>query len=158
EDLHWGDPPTVRFVEGALRDLRDRPWMVFALARPEVHERFPQLWTERGLQEIRLQELTRRASERLVRQVLGDTVAADTMERIVTQADGHAFYLEELIRAVAEGKGAALPETVLAMVDARLAALDGEARRVLRAASVFGEVCWEGGLAKLLGGAVRRTQ
>ncbi|HEX3758612.1 MAG TPA: hypothetical protein VHW23_07880, partial [Kofleriaceae bacterium] len=48
----------------------------------------------------------------------------------------------------------ALPDTVLAMVETRLARLAVEARRVLRAASVFGEVCWEGGVAVLLGGAM----
>ncbi|HEX3758614.1 MAG TPA: hypothetical protein VHW23_07890, partial [Kofleriaceae bacterium] len=48
----------------------------------------------------------------------------------------------------------ALPDTVLAMVETRLARLAVEARRVLRAASVFGEVCWEGGVAVLLDGAM----
>ncbi|MFS8071112.1 MAG: ATP-binding protein, partial [Byssovorax sp.] len=145
EDLHWGDLPTVRFVDAALRDLKNQPWMVLALARPEVHELFPKLWAERGVQEMRLKELTGKACEKLIRQVLGASVGADTVERLIAQADGHAFFLEELIRAVAEGKGAALPETVLAMVEARLEGLETEARRVLRAASIFGEVFWHSG-------------
>jgi tetratricopeptide (TPR) repeat protein len=155
DDLHWGDFGTVRFIEAALRDLSKRPWMVLALARPEVFEIFPRLWADRqNVQELRLKELGRRAGERLVRQVLGDTVGSDTVERLVQQADGNAFYLEELIRAAAEGKDAALPETVLAMVETRLARLPLEARRVLRAASVFGEVCWASGVALLLGEAL----
>jgi len=158
EDLHWGDFGTVRFIDAALRDRRERPWMVLALARPEVYEVFPRLWAERqNVQEIRLKELGRKASERLVRQVLGDRVGPETMERIVKQADGNALYLEELIRAAAEGKDKALPETVLAMVETRLGRLAVEARRVLRAASVFGEVCWEGGVVVLLGGAMGAT-
>jgi len=158
EDLHWGDFGTVRFIDTALRDRRERPWMVLALARPEVYEVFPKLWAERqNVQEIRLKELGRKAGERLVRQVLGDRVSPETMERIVKQADGNAFYLEELIRAAAEGKDNALPETVLAMVETRLGRLAVEARRVLRAASVFGEVCWEGGVVVLLGGAMGAT-
>ena len=153
DDLHWGDFGTVRFIDAALRDRSKQPWMVLALARPEVFEVFPRLWAERkNVQELRLKELGRRASERLVRQVLGDAVGSDTVERLVNRAEGNAFYLEELIRAVAEGKDAALPETVLAMVETRLARLPFEARRVLRAASVFGEVCWESGVVKLLGG------
>jgi tetratricopeptide (TPR) repeat protein len=158
EDLHWGDLPTVRFVDAALREVRAAPWMVVALGRTEVHERFPKLWADRNVQEIRLKEMSRKASERLVRQVLGESVGTATIERIVLQADGHAFYLEELIRAVAEKKGAALPETVLAMVEARLSALEPEARRVLRAASVFGEVCWQGGVMELLGEAMPSTE
>jgi tetratricopeptide (TPR) repeat protein len=155
DDLHWGDFGTVRFLDAALRDLSKQPWMVLALARPEVFEVFPRLWAERqNVQELRLKELGRRAGERLIRQVLGDAVGSDTVERLVKQADGNAFYLEELIRAVAEGKDAALPETVIAMVETRLARLAHKARRVLRAASVFGEVCWEGGVVSLLGDAM----
>jgi eukaryotic-like serine/threonine-protein kinase len=158
EDLHWGDLATVRFIDAALRDRSDRPWMVLALARPEVFEVFPKLWAERPhVQEIRLKELGRKAGERLVRQVLGDSAGPDTIERLVKQADGNAFYLEELIRAVAEGKDSALPETVLAMVETRIARLPLEARRVLRAASVFGEVCWESGVTLLLGGVMGDT-
>ena len=95
------------------------------------------------MQEIRLEELGRKAGERLVRQVLGDSVGPETIERLVQQADGNAFYLEELIRAVAEGKDHALPETVLAMVETRLGRLPLEPRRVLRAASVFGRYAEE---------------
>jgi len=158
EDLHWGDLPTVRFLDSALQKLDDAPLMVLALARPEVHELFPRLWAERRMQELRLRELTRKASEGLVRQVLGDAVSPDTVERLVAQAEGHAFYLEELIRAVAEGHGDVLPETVLAMVQARLTALDPHQRQLLRAASIFGEVCWQSALASLLGPQVSPTQ
>jgi len=154
EDLHWGDLPTMRFVDTALRDLKEQPWMVLALARPEVHQLVPQLWAKRGAQEIRLHPLTRSASERLVRQVLGAEVGPTTMARLVDQAEGNPFYLEELIRAVAERKDEALPETVVAMVHARLGRLLDDERRILRAASVFGEVFWSDGVAALLGGNI----
>jgi hypothetical protein len=154
EDLHWGDLPTVRFIDSALRSLREQAWMVLALARPEVHKVFPHLWSERGTQEIRLRPLTRAASERLVRQALGDQVEPETAARLVTQAEGNPFYLEELIRATAERGGDALPPTVVAMVQARLGGLLDDERRILRAASVFGEVFWPDGVAGLLGGAL----
>jgi tetratricopeptide (TPR) repeat protein/predicted Ser/Thr protein kinase len=152
DDLQWGDLPSVAFIDSALRNLRDAPLMVLALARPEVLELFPKLWSQRGLTEIHLGELSRRASERLVREVLGDGVSPETAALIVERADGNAFYLEELIRAVASGGGSELPESVLAMVQARLEGLDPEARRVLRAASVFGRVFWRSGVLALLGG------
>jgi tetratricopeptide (TPR) repeat protein len=152
EDLHWADLATIRFVEGALSSLERRPWMVLGLARPEVHARFPRLWVERHVQEIRLKPLPRRAGEKLVRQVLGESADPETVSRVLGKAEGNAFYLEELIRAVAQDAGAGpLPETVLAMVQARLEGVDAEARRVLRAASVFGDVLWSGGVAALLG-------
>ncbi|AUX44235.1 protein kinase [Sorangium cellulosum] len=153
EDLHWGDLPSVNLVDSALRNLGDQRLMVLALGRPEVRELFPKLWAGRGVHEVQLSGLPRRASERLVRQVLGDEVSPDLVATIVDRADGNAFYLEEQIRAIADGKGADLPETVLAMVQARIEALDVEARRVLRAASIFGQTFWQGGVAALAGGA-----
>ena len=158
EDLHWGDLPTVKLVDAALRDLANGPLMVLAFARPEVHDIFPKLWEEREVQEVRLGGLTKKAAERLVREVLGADVAADTVANVIERADGNAFYLEELIRAVAEGRGSELPETVVAMVEARLAKLDPEARRVLRAGSVFGQTFWKGSAGALLGGQARLTE
>jgi len=153
EDLHWGDLPTVQLIDAALSELAGKPWMVLAIARPEVHEVFPKLWAGRHVQEIALKPLGKKASERLVRQVLGDEIGSETVERIVARADGNAFYLEELIRAAAERKDERFPETVVAMVESRLATLDDADRRVLRAASVFGETFWPGGVALLLDGA-----
>ncbi|HEY5945103.1 MAG TPA: protein kinase [Kofleriaceae bacterium] len=155
EDLHWGDLPTTKLIESALRALPDRPWFVVALARPDVHDLFPRLWEDRGVHELRLDELTKRGAEKLIRQVLGETATDAIVARLVEQAAGNAFYLEELIRAVAEGKGDVMPETVLAVVQGRLERLEVDARRVLRAASVFGQNFWRGGVSKLLGGEAR---
>jgi tetratricopeptide (TPR) repeat protein len=153
EDLHWGDAATVKAIDEVLRELRERRLLVIALARPEVHELFPRLWAGRAVTNLELGPLPRRASERLVRAMLGDAVSQAVIDKVVALAAGNAFYLEELIRAVAVGRIEELPDTVLAMVDARLEALDPEHRRVLRAASVFGEVFWQAGLAELLGAA-----
>src|SRR6185436_5001099 len=82
-------------------------------------------------------------------------------KEIVARAGGNAFYLEEIVRSIAESGAAgrttpsgrsasAMPDTVLAMVQARLEGLEPEARQVLRAASVFGESFWAGGVRALL--------
>ncbi|WP_433926805.1 protein kinase [Sorangium cellulosum] len=144
EDLHWGDLPTVNLVDAALQHARELPFFVLALARPEVNDLFPALWSERNGLRMRLGPLPRRAGERLVREVLGGRVDADQVERLLARADGNAFVLEEQIRAIAEGRSEGMPETALAMVQARLEALGIEERRVLRAASIFGETFCKG--------------
>ncbi|HEU0036036.1 MAG TPA: protein kinase [Kofleriaceae bacterium] len=151
EDLHWGDRLVVELVDAALRELANAPLLVLALARPEVHDSFPKLWHARALQEIRLPQLTKKACGRLVRDLLGTDVASETIAQIVDRSAGNAFFLEELIRAVAEGH-AELPDSVLSMLQLRLDALTPNARRALRAASIFGEVFWHGGVAKLIDG------
>jgi hypothetical protein len=158
EDLQWGDAPSVAYLDGALRRLAERPVLVLALARPEVRDLFPRPWADFGLQEIQLGGLSRRAAERLVRTVLGDQIAGDVVTRLVDRVGGNAYYLEELIRRVAEGGGDDLPETILAMVESRLERVEPEGRRVLRAASTFGEVFWAGGVCALLGGEAHASE
>jgi len=150
DDLHWGDAASVRFLDIALRDAEARPIFVLGLARPQVRERFPRLWAERGMQELHLSLLSPKASRRLVGFALGEGVVDEAIARLVRLSEGNAFYLEELIRAAAQG-AQALPETVVAMVQARLSGLEPDARRVLRAASVYGEVFWHGAVVALLG-------
>jgi tetratricopeptide (TPR) repeat protein len=129
--------------------------MILALARPEVLEVFPRLWEGRDVQTLRLQELKRTSSEKLVREVLGSRVSDAVVADLAGRAAGNAFYLEELIRAVAEGKGDALPDTVIAMAQARLESLEPGARQILRAASIFGQVFSSHGVATLLGGTLQ---
>jgi tetratricopeptide (TPR) repeat protein len=164
EDLQWGDLPTVTFVDAALRNLEDLPLLVLAVGRPEVDDLFPRLWEERSTQVVRVPPLPRRAAERLVRHALGDAVPDELVRVVVERSGGNAFYLEELTRSVASGEGVVpvgtslidLPETVLAMVHARLESIDPELRRVLRAASVFGRSFSVGGVEALLGAPAGR--
>ncbi|HEX2570075.1 MAG TPA: protein kinase [Polyangia bacterium] len=155
EDLHWGDLATVRLVDRALRELSGESFFVLALARPEIKEQYPKLWEERSVQELRLGGLGRKAAERLATEVLGDSIDPAVVEHIVRQAGGNALFLEELIRAVMEGDGGELPGTMLAMLQARFLRLEPGARRILRAASIFGETFWRGGLIELLGAEPR---
>ena len=99
EDLHWGDALTTQLVGSALEELTESPLLVFALARPEVTELFPNLWP-RHLQTIRLSGLGRRACERLVQQVLGKQLAPEVTGRLIEQAAGNALYLEETVRPI----------------------------------------------------------
>ncbi|MCC7542282.1 MAG: protein kinase, partial [Deltaproteobacteria bacterium] len=154
DDLQWADMATIEFVDASLRTLADQPFFVLALARPGVRERLPSLWADRDVAELVLGPLSRDASAALVREALGSNVAPILVERLVDRADGNAFYLEELVRSVAEGRGDVLPESVVGMVQSRLEAIGDDARRVLRAASVFGQRFWAGGVHALLGESV----
>src|SRR5262249_1002656 len=120
EDLHWGDAPSVRLLDAALDQLAERPLLVLGLARPEVHERFARLWQRRRRHAVPLFGRPRRACERLIREVLGARSTPELEARIVAQAGGNALFLEELIRAAAEGKTEGVADTVMAMLQARL--------------------------------------
>ena len=150
DDLQWGDLATVRLIGVVMRNLQNTPLCVLAAARPDVEERFPSLWGDRAPLTIALSDLSPRAARKLVTSVLGDVDDA-LVAKVVERAAGNAFHLEELVRAVAEDHDAALPETVVAMVSTRMESLDAESRRLLRAASIFGETFWEASVVALLG-------
>jgi tetratricopeptide (TPR) repeat protein len=151
ENLHWADPPSLRLLDGALRALADRPLMVLGLARPDLDQAHPDLWSERDPQMIRLGSLSKKASAELVRAGLGDDVRPDLVALLVERCEGNPLYLEESIRAVLGNRDEKLPSTVVAMVQARLESLREPLRRVLRAASIFGGAFWRGALVALLG-------
>ncbi|ATB32272.1 serine/threonine-protein kinase [Melittangium boletus] len=152
EDLHWSDALTVTLVDRLLRELSERPFLVLALARPEVKHLYPSLWG-RMLQELSLNGLSRKACARLVREVLGADVPESEVRRTVEHSDGNALFLEELIRMVAEGRGDKAPETVLAVLQARLLRMEPGVRHTLLVASLFGRAFWPGGVCELLGRA-----
>jgi tetratricopeptide (TPR) repeat protein len=153
EDLHWGDTPSVNFVDAALRVLPEKPFMVLALARPEVDRRFPGVWRERNPQRINLAPLSQRWSQRMIEHVVGKLPEADA-RWIVDRAQGNPFYLEELLRVVRDGgkvgDDSNLPDTVLGMVQARFDIFGADAKLVLRAGSIFGQTFRPAGVKALV--------
>lgn len=136
EDLHWADGISVSWLESALARVSERAVLTLALSRPEGQSRFASLFA--SATHVHMKPLTAKASAKLARAVLSGHADEATISRVVELAAGNAFYLEELLRSVAENH-AELPQTVVLMAQARLQALDPEARRVLRAASIFGD-------------------
>jgi len=86
--------------------------------------------------------------------VLGPQVSQEDSARLVEQSMGNALFLEELLRALAEGGSKETPGTLLAMVLSSLQRLGPLPRRVLRAASVFGQTFWVGGVKAVLEGQI----
>lgn len=145
EDLHWGDRLTLEALLHTHALLGEQPLMILGLARSELFDGYPELRRElgrgRNRQRMRLTGLSRGACERLIRDALAGTLEpSDTLvERLIVQACGNALYLEELIRAAAQGGIDDFPSTVSAMLQARMEQLDRGARRTLLAASVLGQ-------------------
>ncbi len=155
DDAHWVDGATLKLLVRALRRMSDRPLFVAAFGRPELDERAPAALRDAAAQRVQLGGLPRRAAEHLVQTALGDLATPAAVERIVRHAEGNPLFLHELCAAELEGRSpSSVPPTVLASVEARLLRLEPSARKVLRAASVFGDAFWQGGVAALIGAGV----
>lgn len=157
EDLHWGDEASIDFIAEAMRDAQELPLLVMGLARSEVWNALPRLREMLTPQEVALVGLTPRAARKLAEAVVGPTTTPDLVAQIVQRSDGNPFFIEELARSSTEGR-LDTSETVLAIVQSRLQRLEPEARRFLRAASVFGRNFLREGPPALLGESTRSSE
>ncbi|MEX0682882.1 MAG: adenylate/guanylate cyclase domain-containing protein [Dehalococcoidia bacterium] len=137
EDIHWADEASLDLLRDLARETPARPWLLLATSRP-----LPQqlIVTEAGGTAIRLAPLTREDTTRLVRSA---TAALDLSQHevatIAHRAGGNPLFLAELVAATESGSDAeALPDSVEAVITARIDRLSANARRLLRYASVAG--------------------
>lgn len=155
DDLQWADLGSVQMIDAALRALRDQPFVVVALGRPEVDDQFPGLWAERAVERLRLPPLGRKTAQALIKHWLPN-IDTDAEAAMLERCDGNPFLLEELVSAALAGRNVT-PDLVLAAVEARLDLLPAEVRRFLRAASVFGDQAFSAdGVLAVVGDKHRR--
>jgi len=81
-------------------------------------------------------------------------------QTIAERAGGNPMFVEELVRMLLEGStpGAAIPETVQAVITARIDRLSSQERRVLQAAAVIGSAFWPSAVAPLAGLSAEETE
>ena len=150
EDIHWSDARSVALLDETLTELDEQSLMIVALARPEIEKRHRGLWSARRIQRIDLAPLRQRVCIQLAREVLGDRYEEEALQRLAQRSGGNAFFLEELIRAAADGNITEVPDSVHGLLQARLEKLGELQRRVLQAASIVGPQFWRGAIASLL--------
>ncbi len=167
EDLHWADPGTLDFIEHLLEWSRNSPIFILTLARPELLERRPDWGTRsRSFTSLYLEPLS--ADE--MRELLAGLVPGlpdNAIRAIVGRADGVPLYAVETVRTLlAEGRLAfedgryvpvgnlgtiAVPDSLHALIAARLDALAPEARALVTDAAVLGQSFTLTGLASVTG-------
>ncbi len=164
EDLHSADDVTLDFVEHAADWIRDVPMLLLILSRPELLERRP-TWSggKRSTTTLFLDPLGEDESRSLARGLLGGkTAPTPLLDLVLARASGNPLFMEEMLRSLIE-RGVlteerdqwvltvpvdqvAIPDTVHAVIAARIDALPVEERRVLQAAAVIGKDFWLGAL------------
>ncbi len=155
EDLHWADSGTLDFIDHVLEWARDSPICIITHARPELLEK-RSTWGagKRQFTSLYLEPLP----EGAMRELLAGLVPGlpeGAVRAIVARADGVPLYAVETVRAlVADGRltqeddvyvptgdlsELAVPETLTALIGARLDALDPADRTLLQGASALGQ-------------------
>jgi DNA-binding SARP family transcriptional activator len=153
EDLHWAGPELLETLE--LTVARGAgPLLVVATTRPELADTHPGFGRQAGdgLASISLRPLTDGHSRELLDSLtragrLPDELGAEVLAR----AEGNPLFLEELVLHL-EGPGTgALPDSLQALLAARIDALPTADKRVLQRAAVVGRVFWEDPVERALG-------
>ena len=153
EDIHWAEPDLLDLLERIVADVR-APVMLVATARPEIFDERP-AWGSgrRNATVLWLDPLPIDAVSALLEERL-PALPAELRERIVERADGNPFFLEELVEEFVERGTAdlAMPDTVHAVLAARIDRLPDTEKAALQAGSVIGRVFWRSPVLALLDG------
>jgi class 3 adenylate cyclase/tetratricopeptide (TPR) repeat protein len=169
EDIHWADPALLDLLE-EIGDRAAGPLFVLCPARPSLLDRRPD-WGggRRNASSIALDALSADDAERLVALLLTiDDLPVATRRRILARGEGNPFFLEEIVRHLIDsgvivhidgrwrsGVGIAdvrIPDTVQAVLAARIDLLAPPDKRALQLAAVVGRVFWPAPVGKLMNG------
>lgn len=150
DDAQWLDAASVKVVELLLARPTELPVLVFG--RPDAEALFSSLGRRGGLR-LLLGPLDAAAARELARSTSPRLSEAE-LDALIERAEGHPFVIRELARAASEGL-TSVPDTVLGIVQARLARLPDDARHTARAAALFGMHFTPEGLARLVGDAAQ---
>jgi class 3 adenylate cyclase/tetratricopeptide (TPR) repeat protein len=157
EDLHWADPAMLDFLDQLGEHLGEVSLLLVCTTRPELfdtrsewrsHKTNTSTVTLSPLAEADMQQLL---AELLVRSVL----PAETEGPLVKSAGGNPLYALEFVRMlgdrdiVSDASAIAVPETIHALIAARLDSLSPVQRSLLQDAAVVGDPFWSGALASM---------
>jgi tetratricopeptide (TPR) repeat protein len=168
EDVHWAGAELLEFVEHLVDWAASLPFLVVCTTRLELFERHPR-WGggKRDSTTISLSPLSREETARLIAAHLSEaTLPAETQIALLDRAGGNPLYAEEFARMLTDrgmlerrgqtmqlavGADIPVPETIQAVIAARLDTLPTERKALLHDAAVVGRAFWVGALAFMSG-------
>ena len=166
EDLHWADEALISFLEHLAEWSEGVPLLLLCTARPELYEQNTG-WAggTRNATTINLAPLTDEETARLVSALLDAAVLpAEVQALVLERAGGNPLYAEEFVRmlkdrellvrkgrtlALRKGAETPVPESLQALIAARLDTLSPERKALLQDAAVIGKVFWAGAVAQM---------
>ncbi len=163
EDLHWADEELLQLLDSLVAQAVG-PLLLLGTGRPELLERRP-AWSSRA---VVLDALPATVAGELLDELLGVELPPSVRNAVVERAEGNPLFVEELLatlidRGVLARRGGAwscvelppgfeVPDTVQAVLAARIDLLPPTEKAALRAAAVIGRVFWTGPVYELVGG------
>lgn len=168
EDLHWADSGLVEFIAELVERSARSPMLVITLARPDLLDRHPTWGAQhRSSMAVRLAPLTNPDMTEMLTEYLPG-VDGDVIGKLVERSAGMPLYAVEIVRMLTssgrlvhadegfryEGDlvSMALPDSLQAVIAARLDRLDPGERSLLQDGAVLGQTFTPEGLVALRDG------
>jgi class 3 adenylate cyclase/tetratricopeptide (TPR) repeat protein len=163
EDLHWAGEGMLAFLDHLAAHLVGVPLLVVSTTRPELYTRYPDQGA--GLTAVALSPLSPAETAQLVAGLLEAAVLpAELQQAIRDRAGGNPLFTQEFVALLRdrelivqrgsswelrEGADVPLPDSVHAVIAARLDTLAPETKSLLGDAAVIGKVFWAGAVAAM---------
>ena len=154
DDTHWAEEPLLDLIEHLADRIDDAPVLILCLARPELLEARPG-WGggRRRSISIELGRLPQDETEELLDALTETTALSPGLRRaLLDRTEGNPLFIEETFRLLAE-QGAPdtvrIPDTLQALIAARIDRLPRSSRSVVRHGALVGRVFWRGAVAHL---------
>ncbi|PWU23428.1 MAG: hypothetical protein C5B48_08610 [Candidatus Rokuibacteriota bacterium] len=155
EDLHWADEVLLSFLEHLADWAEGVPLLLLCTARPELYERHSS-WAAglRNATTINLAPLSDQETAQLISSLLERAVLpAETQQALLERAGGNPLYAEEFVQLLSDrgelGEAVEVPDSVQALIAARLDTLSPDRKSMLQDAAVLGKVFWAGAVAEM---------
>ena len=168
EDLHWAGDELCDLLQ-ILTERVAGPLLLVVTARPELLDQRPGWAGPAGASLLRLEALPEAEAEQLALALLGSGCPDPIRELVAERAEGNPFFVEELIATLADRGVLArrnggwsfgelppdlrVPDTVQAVLAARIDLLPRPGKTALQTAAVIGRVFWSDPVCELVEGA-----
>ncbi len=165
EDIHWGEEQLLDLLDRLVSDTRG-PLLVLVTARPELLEQQPGWGARGGSTTVALERLSPEDAAGMLDELLGGALPPGLFDVVVEHAEGNPFFVEEVLGSLIDRRllerqngtwrlaelppDFSVPDTVQAVVAARVDLLEPAEKQALQAASVIGRIFWAGPVYELV--------
>jgi class 3 adenylate cyclase/tetratricopeptide (TPR) repeat protein len=139
-DLHWADPALIGLLEHLVTSLSRHPFALITAMRPGSDVAWPPHNERATVVSLNLQPLNQAATEELAAQLLADQCAdPKLLTALYERSGGNPLFLHELAALAAAGGGIRdLPNSLRALIIARLDQLAPQQRQIIENAATLG--------------------
>ena len=154
EDIHWAEDALLELIEHMSTWVKNVPILLLCMARPELLDLRPG-WSGGRVRAtaIELEPLGRADSEAMVEALLDGDLGSGARRALLDKTEGNPLFVEETVRMLSEANGGGIeriPDTLQALIAARIDHLPPGEKELLQGAAVMGRIFWKGALAELV--------